>query len=106
MAKERVAARTVKTDLVANLAMSYSIERVYLESIAIEIECNFDDIKWNWSNSSNDRVGSICCFSLWFHMVSIIDDGPYTFSWDNSVLYRSVRYESYLFHLTPNVCNS
>lgn len=86
MAKERVAARTVKTDLVANLAMSYSIERVYLESIAIEIECNFDDIKWNWSNSSNDRVGSICCFSLWFHMVSIIDDGPYTFSWNAFLL--------------------
>ena len=39
--------------------MSYSIERVYLESIAIEIECNFDDIKWNWSNSLLDSLLSL-----------------------------------------------
>ena len=82
MAKERVAARTVKTDLVANLAMSFYIEWLYLESITIELECNFDDIKWNWSNSSNAGVGSISCFSLWSNMVSIIDHGPYSFCWE------------------------
>ena len=49
MAKERVAARTVKTDLVANLPMSPYIKSFYLESIAIEIECNFDDMKRNWT---------------------------------------------------------
>ena len=54
MAKERVAARAVKTDLVANLLMSSYIKWFYLESIAFELKCNFDDIKWNWSNSLNE----------------------------------------------------